>query len=47
MVQVLHAARQAGLRVFEALPRRSRPGDDETWQSIAPIQEAAWAGLSR
>ena len=43
MVQVLPAARQAGLRVFYALHRRYRPGDDETWQSIAPIQEAAWA----
>ena len=43
MVQVLHAARQAGLRVFYALHRRYRPGDYETWQYIAPIQEAAWS----
>ena len=43
MVQVLHAARQAGLRVFSALHRRYRPGDYETWKSIAPIQEAAWS----
>ena len=43
MVQVLHAARQAGLRVFYALHHRYRPGDYETWQSIAPIQEAAWS----
>ena len=43
MVQVLHAARQAGLRVFYALHHRYRPGDYETWQYIAPIQEAAWA----
>ena len=43
MVQVLHAARQAGLRVCYALHRRYRPGDDETWQYLAPIQEAAWA----
>jgi ureidoacrylate peracid hydrolase len=43
MVQVLHAARQAGLSVFSALHRRYRPGDYETWKSIAPIQEAAWS----
>ena len=43
MVQVLHAARQAGLRVFYALHRRYRPGDYESWRYIAPIQEAAWA----
>src|SRR5437667_3246468 len=43
MLQVLHAARQAGLRVFYALHRRYRPGDYETWQYIAPIQEAAWS----
>jgi ureidoacrylate peracid hydrolase len=36
-------ARQAGLRVCYALHRRYRPGDYETWQYIAPIQEAAWA----
>ena len=42
MVQVLHAARQAGLRVFYALHCRYRPGDYETWTYIAPIQEAAW-----
>jgi ureidoacrylate peracid hydrolase len=34
---------QAGLRVFSALHRRYRPGDYETWKSIAPIQEAAWS----
>jgi ureidoacrylate peracid hydrolase len=43
MVQVLQAARQAGLRVFYALHRRYRPGDYESWRYIAPIQEAAWA----
>ena len=43
MVQVLHAARQAGLRVFSALHRRNRPGDYETWKDIAPIQEATWS----
>ena len=37
MVQVLHAARQAGLRVFYALHRRYRPGDYETWKYIAPM----------
>ena len=43
MVQVLQAARQAGLRVFYALHRRYRPGDYESWKYIAPIQEAAWS----
>ena len=43
MVQVLQAARQAGLLVFYALHRRYRPGDYESWKYIAPIQEAAWA----
>ena len=43
MVQVLQAARQAGLRVFYALHRRYRPGDYESWQYMAPIQKAAWA----
>ena len=38
MVQVLHAARQAGLRVFYALHRRYRPGDYESWKYMAPIQ---------
>ena len=44
MLQVLNAARQAGLRVFYALHRRYRPGDFETWKSVAPIQQAAWVG---
>jgi ureidoacrylate peracid hydrolase len=43
MVQVLQAARQAGIRVCYALHHRYRPGDYETWQSLTPIQEAAWA----
>ena len=34
-------AREAGLLVFCALHRRYRPGDDETWRFIAPIQKAA------
>jgi ureidoacrylate peracid hydrolase len=42
MLQVLTAARKAGLRVFYALHHRYRPGDYETWKSIAPIQKAAW-----
>src|ERR1700722_15199572 len=43
MMQVLNAARKAGLRVFYALHRRYRPGDYETWKYIAPIQKAAWS----
>jgi ureidoacrylate peracid hydrolase len=43
MLQVLNAARKAGLRVFYALHRRYRPGDYETWKYIAPIQEATWS----
>ena len=38
MMQVLDAARKAGIRVFFALHRRYRPGDYETWKYIAPIQ---------
>ena len=43
MLQVLNAARNAGLRVFYALHHRYRPGDYETWKYIAPIQKAAWS----
>ena len=43
MLQVLDAARQAGLRVFYAVHRRYRPGDYETWKYIAPVQKAAWS----
>ena len=43
MLQVLNAARKAGLRVFYALHRRYRPGDYETWKYIAPTQKAAWS----
>src|SRR6266436_1095606 len=43
MLQVLNAARQAGIRVFYALHHRYRPGDYETWKYIAPIQKAAWS----
>jgi ureidoacrylate peracid hydrolase len=42
MLQVLNAARDAGLRVFYALHHRYRPGDYETWKYIAPVQKAAW-----
>jgi ureidoacrylate peracid hydrolase len=42
MLQVLEAARKAGLRVFYAMHHRYRPGDYETWKHIAPIQKAAW-----
>src|SRR5215472_2667587 len=44
MLQVLHAARKAGRRVFYALHRRYRPGDYETWKYVAPIRKAAWSG---
>jgi ureidoacrylate peracid hydrolase len=43
MLQVLNAARKAGLRVFYALHHRYRPGDYETWKYVAPIQKAAWS----
>jgi ureidoacrylate peracid hydrolase len=43
MMQVLDAARKAGIRVFYALHRRYRPGDYETWKYIAPVQKAAWS----
>ena len=42
-VQVLHAARQAGLRVCYALHHRYRPGNYETWKYLAPTQKAAWS----
>src|SRR4029077_4531739 len=41
MQQVLNAARQAKLRVFYAMHHRYRPGDYETWKSVAPIQRGA------
>ena len=43
MLQVLNAARKAGLRVFYALHHRYRTGDYETWEYVAPIQKAAWS----
>src|SRR5262245_1318969 len=42
MLQVLNAARKAGLRVFYAMHHRYRPGDYETWKYVAPVQRAAW-----
>ena len=42
MLEVLNAAREAKLRVFYAMYHRYRPGDNETWKYIAPIQRAAW-----
>ena len=42
MRRVLAAARDAQVRVFYALHRRYRPGDYETWSTIAPIQKLAW-----
>jgi ureidoacrylate peracid hydrolase len=43
MLQVLNAARKAGLRVFYAPHRRYRPGDYETWKYIAPVQKLSWS----
>jgi ureidoacrylate peracid hydrolase len=42
MLQVLKAARKAGLHVFYALHHRYRPGDYEAWKYIAPIQKAGF-----
>jgi len=42
MLQILHAARKAQLRVFYAMHHRYRPGDYETWNYLAPVQRAAW-----
>jgi ureidoacrylate peracid hydrolase len=41
MIEVLRAARSAGVRIFFSPHRRWRPGDYETWKFWAPIQEAA------
>jgi nicotinamidase-related amidase len=43
MLDVLNAARRAGIRVFYALHHRYRQGDFESWKYIAPIQRAAWS----
>jgi nicotinamidase-related amidase len=41
MIQILTAARSAGLRIFFVPHHRWRAGDYETWKICAPIQEAA------
>ena len=43
MLQLLTAARAAGIRVFYAMHHRYRPGDYETWKYTAPIQKGAWS----
>jgi ureidoacrylate peracid hydrolase len=42
MLQVLTAARRAGIRVVYVPHRRFRPGDYEGWRHIAPIQKLTW-----
>jgi nicotinamidase-related amidase len=46
MAMVMAAARDAGLRVFYAMHHRYRPGDYETWDHLAPVQERAWRARS-
>ncbi|MEY9357906.1 nicotinamidase-related amidase [Bradyrhizobium yuanmingense] len=46
MIQVLHAARDADIRVFYAMHHRYRPGDYASWKYIAPIQRRAWNNRS-
>ena len=41
MIQILKAARSAGVRTFFSPHHRWRTGDYETWKYWAPIQEAA------
>lgn len=41
MLEVLNAARKAGVRVFYAMHHRYRQGDYESWKYIVPIQKAA------
>lgn len=43
MLELLTAARKAGVKVFYAMHHRYRPGDYETWKYAAPIQKAAWS----
>jgi len=43
MLQLLTAARRAGVRVVYAMHHRYRPGDYETWKYVAPVQKAAWS----
>ena len=44
MLEVLNAARKAGLRIFYALHHRCRPGDYETWMYI---ESSTWGGEIR
>lgn len=46
MQRVLHAAREAKLRVFYAMHHRYRPGDYGSWKYVAPVQRAAWRNKS-
>ena len=46
MQQVLHAARDAKLRVFYAMHHRYCAGDYASWKYIAPVQRAAWRSRS-
>jgi len=41
MIEILEAARSAGVRVYFAPHHRWRPGDYETWRFWAPIQEGS------
>jgi ureidoacrylate peracid hydrolase len=43
MLEILSAARKAGLRVFYVPHRRYRPGDYEAWKYVAPVQKTAWS----
>jgi nicotinamidase-related amidase len=43
MLRIVHAARNAEIRVFYALHHRYRAGDYETWKYIAPIQKLGWS----
>lgn len=43
MLQILNAARKAGIRISYALHRRYRQGDYDTWKYIAPVQKGAWS----
>jgi len=44
MVQLLTAARKAGLRVFYAMHHRYRPGDYESWKHV---EYSTWGGEFR
>jgi ureidoacrylate peracid hydrolase len=44
MREVIAAARDAGVRIVYALHHRYQPGDYETWDHMAPIQQLTWQG---